>query len=192
MELVIYGVDIIDVTFRGLHAFMVTAWLLLDFIVFWLHFGVKDDTRPIELRLERARIMHRVDQVVAYLFLLTLPVGIILCFVTDTAIFSTTWLNWKHALYGIIIIDALYLLPISGTAVRNLTAIEQGAENVAELNHQIKTNMNKGMPAVLLIWFLVAFIIVLSMLNLKTPENQQYIFRKTAAETQITNPLPDR
>jgi len=163
---------------------MAAAWLLFDFIVFWLHFGVKDETRALENRLERARIMHAIDTVVAYVFLLMLPSGIILCFVTGTAIFETAWLNWKHALYGIIILDALFLMPISGTAMRNLKAIDAGAVNVAELNREIRISMNKGMPAVLLIWFLVAFISIMSVLNLKTPEDQEYIFRKTAAEME--------
>lgn len=185
MELTVYGVDITDVTFRGIHAFMAAAWLLLDFIVFWLHFGVKDETRPLENRLERAHIMHGVDTVVAYIFLLMLPGGIILCFITDTPIFTTTWLNWKHVLYGIIIVDAFYLMPISGAALRNLNAIKDGAENVAELNQEIRATMNKGMPAVFLIWFLVAFVSVFSVLNLKTPSDQEYIFRKTATEMQL-------
>lgn len=187
MELIIYGVDITDVTFRGVHAFMAAAWLLFDFIVFWLHFGVKDETRPLENRLERAHIMHTIDTVVAFVFLLMLPSGIILCLITDTAIFNTTWLNWKHVLYGVIIVDALYLMPISGTALRNLKAIKEGAENVAELNCEIKTNMNRAMPAVMLIWFLVAFVSILSVLNLKTPTDQEYIFRKTATEMQVPN-----
>jgi hypothetical protein len=187
MELVIYGIDITDFVFRGVHAFMAAAWLLFDFIVFWLHFGVKDETRHLENRLERAHIMHAIDTVVAYVFLLMLPSGILLCIVTDTPIFNTTWLNWKHVLYGIIIVDALYLMPISGTALRNLKAIKEGAKNVAELNREIKTNMNRAMPAVLLIWILVAFVSILSVLNLKTPSDQEYIFRKTAAEMQASS-----
>lgn len=184
MELIIYGVDTVEVGFRLIHAFMAAAWLLFDFVVFWLHFGIKDDKRLLESRLERARVMHGIDTVVAYIFLLMLPTGIILCFITDTPIFTTAWLNWKHVLYGIIIIDALYLIPISGTAVRNLKAIKAGAENVDELNHEIKANMNKAMPAVFLIWFLVGFVCLLSVLNLKTPEGQEFMFRKTATEMQ--------
>ena len=192
MELIIYGVDTVEVGFRLLHAFMAAAWLLFDFVVFWLHFGIKDDKRLLESRLERARVMHGIDTVVAYIFLLMLPTGIILCFVTDTPIFTTTWLNWKHVLYGIIIIDALYLIPISGTAVRNLKAIKAGAKNVDELNHEIKANMNKAMPTVFLIWFLVGFVCVLSILNLRAPEGQEYMFRKTAAEMQQSvQPEPD-
>jgi len=190
MELIVYGVDITDITFRGVHAFMAATWLLFDFLVFWLHFGIKDETRPLENRLERAHIMHTIDTVVAYVFLLMLPTGIILCFITDTPIFNTVWLNWKHVLYGVIIIDALYLIPISGTALRNLKAIKAGAENVTELNHEIKTSMNKAMPAVFLIWFLVAFLCVLSVLNLKTPIDQEYFFRKTATEMQVSE-IPD-
>ncbi len=183
MEL--YGVDIIDISFRGIHALMAAAWLLFDFIVFWLHFKVKDANAPTTERLERARVMHGIDTVVAYIFLLMLPSGIILCYITDTPIFSTEWLSWKHLLYGIIIVDALYLIPISGTALRNLKAIEAGAENVDELNREIKSKMDQAMPAVILIWILVFAASLISVLNLKVPKGQEYIFRKTQAQVEI-------
>lgn len=181
MSLTIWGIDLIDVGFKGIHAFMAAAWLLFDFIVFWLHFDVKNPAIPVERRLERARIMHGIDTIVGYIFLLMLPTGIALCYITDTAIFTTGWLNWKHALYAIIIIDALYLIPISGASLRNLEAIEGGADNVDQLNDEIRTNMNKAMPAVFLVWTLVFVVSVISLLNLKSPD-QEYIFRKTAAE----------
>lgn len=173
------GVDLIDISFRGLHALLAAAWLLFDFIVFWLHFKIKDPYYPLASRIERAKVMHGIDTVVAYIFLLMLPTGVILCFVTGTSIFSTTWLSWKHLLYGLIIVDALYLLPISGTALKNLKAIETGAENVDQLNHEIKSKMNQAMPAVWLIWMLVFAASLISVLNLKAPKGQDYIFRKT-------------
>ena len=175
------GVNLVDISFRGIHALMAAAWLLFDFIVFWLHFKVKNADAPLEERLERARVMHGIDTVVAYIFLLMLPSGIILCYVTDTPIFTTNWLSWKHLLYGLIIVDALYLLPISGTALKNLKAIKAGAENVDELNHEIKSKMNQAMPAVWLVWILVFAASLISVLNLKAPKGQEYIFRKTEA-----------
>ncbi|MBK7706396.1 MAG: hypothetical protein IPN69_00475 [Acidobacteria bacterium] len=175
----IFGVDLVDISFRGVHALMAAAWLLFDFIVFWLHFKIKDASQPIEERLERARVMHGIDTVVAYIFLLMLPSGIVLCYVTETPIFTTAWLSWKHVLYGLIIVDALYLLPISGTALKNLKAIKAGAENVAELNNEIRSRMNQAMPAVWLIWILVFAASLISVLNLKAPKGQEYIFRKT-------------
>lgn len=110
----IYGVDLISIFFRGTHALMAAAWLLFDFVVFWLHFKIKNADAPLEERLERARVMHGLDTVVAYLFLLMLPSGLILCWVTETPVFTTAWLSWKRLLYGLIVADALYLLPISG------------------------------------------------------------------------------
>lgn len=187
MSVEIGGVNILDITFRGLHAMMAAAWLLFDFIVFWLHFKIKDATAPLEERLERARVMHGIDTAVAYLFLLMLPTGIILCFVTDTPIFTTNWLSWKHLLYGLIIVDALYLLPISGTALKNLKAIKDGAANPDELNAEIRSKMNRAMPAVWLVWILVFAASLISVLNLKTPKNQEYIFRKTVAVIQKTH-----
>lgn len=180
----IYGVDFVDITFRGLHALMAAAWLLFDFIVFWLHFKIKDPKYPLDSRIERAKVMHGIDTVVAYIFLLMLPSGIILCYVTGTAIFTTNWLSWKHLLYGIIVADALYLLPISGTALKNLQAIKAGAENVDELNHEIKSRMNQAMPAVWLIWMLVFAASLISVLNLKVPKGQEYIFRKATARVE--------
>lgn len=185
MSVDIGGVNLVDITFRGVHALMAAAWLLFDFIVFWLHFKIKDAAQPIEERLERARVMHGIDTVVAYLFLLMLPSGIILSYVTETPIFTTNWLSWKHLLYGLIIVDALYLLPISGTALKNLKAIKSGAENVDELNHEIKSKMNQAMPAVWLIWILVFAASLISVLNLKAPKGQEYIFRKTDAVIEI-------
>jgi len=179
-----YGVDLLDVLFRGSHALMAAAWLLFDFLVFWLHFDVKDPSIPVERRLERAHIMHRIDQIVGLIFLFMLPSGIILCYVTDTPLFTTGWLNWKHLLFAVIIIDALYLVPISGTALRNLESIRGGAGNVDELNHEIRHNMDRAMPAVFLIWILVFTLSVLSLLNLKNPPDQEYFFRQTAAEQQ--------
>jgi hypothetical protein len=114
-----------------------------------------------------------------------LPSGIILCYITNTPIFSTEWLSWKHLLYGIIIIDALYLIPISGTTLKNLKAIKDGAEKVDELNHEIKHKMNKAMPAVFLIWVLVFAASLISVLNLKVPKGQDYIFRKTQATAEV-------
>lgn len=184
MGLQIWGIDLVEVSFKGIHALMAAAWLLFDFIVFWLHFDIKNPEVPTERRLERAHIMHAIDQVVGVIFLLMLPTGIILCWITDTPLFTTAWLNWKHVLYAVIIIDALYLIPISGTALRNLQAIHDGAENVDELNHEIKHNMDRAMPAVFLVWTLVFVISVISLLNLKTPQGQEYIFRKTAAEIE--------
>ena len=190
MGLEIYGVDVVDVFLRGSHALMAAAWLLFDFVVFWLHFDVKDPSIPLERRLERAHIMHRIDQVVAIVFLLMLPSGIILAYVTGTPLFTTTWLNWKHFFYAVIIVDALYLIPISGVTLRNLEAIKAGAHNVDELNDEIRRNMNRGMPAVFLIWFLVFALSVLSLLNLKNPQDQEYFFRKTPAEQQAPGRVP--
>ena len=184
MEL--FGVDLLDITFRGVHALMAATWLLFDFLVFWLHFKIKNAEAPIDERLERARVMHGIDTVVAYVFLLMLPSGIILCYITNTPIFTTTWLSWKHLLYGLIIVDALYLLPISGTALKNLKAIKAGAENVSELNAEIKSRMNQAMPFVFLIWALVFAASLISVLNLKAPKGQEYIFRKDAAKVETT------
>lgn len=175
------GVNLVDISFRGIHALMAAAWLLFDFIVFWLHFKIKDPNYPLDARIERAKVMHGIDTVVAYIFVLMLPTGVILCYLTDTPIFTTNWLSWKHLLYGLIIVDALYLLPISGTALRNLKLIKDGAENVDELNQQIKTKMNQAMPAVWLVWILVFAASLISILNLKVPKGQEYIFRKTEA-----------
>ncbi len=192
MGLEVWGVDLIDVSLRGIHAFMAAAWLLFDFIVYWLHFDVKNPAIPIERRLERARIMHGIDQMVGIIFLLMLPTGIVLCYLTDTPLFTTAWLNWKHVLYAVIIIDALYLIPISGTALRNLEAIRDGDGDVDERNRAIKRTMNVAMPAVFLVWVLVFVVSVISLLNLKTPEGQEYFVRKTAAEIEPERPLtPD-
>ncbi len=179
MSIEVYGIDLVDISFRGVHALMAAAWLLFDFIVFWLHFKIKDPNYPLDSRIERAKVMHGIDTVVAYIFLLMLPTGIILCFVTGTPIFATGWLSWKHLLYGLIIVDALYLLPISGTALKNLKLIKAGAENTGELNNEIKTKMNQAMPAVWLVWILVFAASLISVLNLKAPKGQEYIFRKT-------------
>lgn len=184
-----FGVNLIDVSFRWLHALMVAAWLLFDFLVYWLHFDVKNPKVPLENRLERARIMHGIDRIVAYIFVLTLPVGIILCYVTDTSLFSTEWLRWKHVLYGIIVIDGLCLIPISGTALKNLKLIKEGAPNVDELNYQIKHHMNIAMPAVFVVWILIVVISVLTLLNLKAPEGQELIFRQTAVA--VSSELPE-
>jgi hypothetical protein len=179
MNIEIGGVNIVDISFRGVHALMAAAWLLFDFIVFWLHFKIKDPEYPLDSRLERAKIMHGIDTIVAYIFILMLPTGVILCLVTGTPVFATTWLSWKHLLYGLIIVDALYLLPISGTALKNLNLIKGGAENSCELNNEIKAKMNQAMPAVWLVWVLVFAASLISVLNLKAPKGQEYIFRKT-------------
>jgi hypothetical protein len=179
MNIDIGGVNIVDISFRGIHALMAAAWLLFDFVVFWLHFKIKDPNYPLDSRIERAKVMHGIDTVVAYVFLLMLPTGVILCWVTDTPIFTTNWLSWKHLLYGLIIVDALYLLPISGTALKNLKLIKDGAENVDELNHEIRSKMNQAMPAVWLVWILVFAASLISVLNLKVPKGQEYIFRNT-------------
>lgn len=181
MILELYGIDLLDVSVRGTHAFMAAAWLLFDFLVYWLHFDVKNPAVPLASRLERARVMHGIDTVVGLIFLFMLPSGIALCYVSGTGLFTTPWLNWKHFLYGVIVVDALYLIPISGTALRNLKAIEAGGENVDALNAEIRRNMNRAMPAVFLVWALVFAVSVLSLLNLKAPKGQEYIFRKTAA-----------
>lgn len=182
MNFEIWGIDLVDFFLRGGHAFMAAAWLLFDFLVFWLHFGVKDESRPLASRIERARIMHGIDTVVAYIFILMLPTGIALCFITDTPLFTTAWLNWKHVLYAIIILCAFVLFPVSGLGLRNLEAIRDGAENVDELNEQIRKAMTITIPVVMVIWVLIAVITVLSVLHLKAPEGQEYIFRKTAVE----------
>ena len=186
MYIEVGGVDLVDISFRGIHALMAAAWLLFDFVVFWLHFKIKDPNYPLDARIERAKVMHGIDTVVAYIFLLMLPSGVILCYVTGTPIFATVWLSWKHLLYGLIIVDALYLLPISGTALKNLKAIKDGAENVDELNAEIKKKMNQAMPAVWLVWMLVFAASLISVLNLKAPKGQEYIFRKneTVVERQ--------
>ena len=75
----IFGINVIEVSFRWLHAIMVAGWLLFDLLVYWLHFDVKNPEVPLEARLERAKIMHAIDRIVAYIFILTLPVGIIIC-----------------------------------------------------------------------------------------------------------------
>jgi uncharacterized membrane protein len=188
MEFTIFGVDVLETSVRWLHAGMVAGWLLFDFLVYWLHFDVKNQNVPLPNRLERAKIMHGIDRIVAYIFVLTLPVGIALCYLTGQPPFSATWLTWKHFLYAVIVIDGLVLIPISGTALRNLKAIEAGAANVDELNHQIKHHMNIAMPAVFVVWALVIAISVLSLLNLKAPPDQEYIFRKTAVTTSVEQP----
>ena len=166
-----------ELSLRGLHVAMVSAWLLFDFLVYWLHFKIKDAEAPIDERLERARVMHGIDTVVAYLFFLTLPVGIALCYLTDTPLFTTEWLNWKHLMYGLIVVSAIVLVPISGTCLRNLKAIRAGAPNVPELNDQIKRDMNWSMPWVFLIWTLIAVMIVISVFNAKCPHCNSFILR---------------
>ena len=185
----IFGVDVLETSVRWLHAIMVAGWLLFDFLVYWLHFEVKNPEVPLANRIERAKIMHGIDRIVAYIFILTLPVGIVLCYLTGTLPFSANWITWKHFLYGVIVVDGLALIPISGTALRNLKAIEAGAPNVDELNHEIRRNMNIAMPAVFVVWALVIAISILTLLNLKAPEGQEYIFRKTAVESPVEQPL---
>jgi hypothetical protein len=179
----IFGIDPVLLSVRGIHALMAATWLLFDFVVFWLHFKIKNAEAPLEERLERARVMHGIDTVVAYVFLLMFPTGLVLCWLTDTPVFSTGWLSWKHLMYAIIVADALYLLPISGAALRNLKAIKAGAENVDELNFEIRRKMNQAMPAVWLVWILVFAASLISVLNIKSPPGQEYIFRKTVATT---------
>jgi len=187
-DLHIFGVPVLETSVRWLHAFMVAGWLLFDFLVYWLHFDVKNPDVPLANRIERAKIMHGIDRIVAYIFILTLPVGIALCYLTDNPPFSSGWLTWKHFLYGVIVIDGLCLIPISGTALRNLRKIEAGATNVDELNYEIKHHMNIAMPAVFVVWGLVIAISILTLLNLKAPEGQEYFFRKTAVAAPIEQP----
>lgn len=181
----LYGIDVVEVSVRWLHAAMVAGWLLFDSLVYWLHWDVKNPDIPLQNRIERAKIMHGIDRIVAYIFILTLPVGIVLCYLTGQPPFSTAWLTWKHFLYGVIVVDGLALIPISGIALRNLRQIEAGAPNVDELNRQIKRSMNIAMPAVFVVWALVIAISILTLLNLKAPEGQEYIFRKTAISTTV-------
>jgi hypothetical protein len=166
----------IEIGVRSLHVVMVMAWLLFDFIVYWLHFKVKDPGAPLLERLERARIMHAIDRVVAYLFIGTLPVGLALCWLTDTPLFGAAWLSWKHLMYGMIVVSAVVLIPVSGTALRNLNAMAAGATNTAVLNAQIRRDMNFGMPFVFLIWILIVAMSVLSVFNSKWPNLPAYLF----------------
>ena len=167
----------LELSVRGLHVAMVGAWLLFDFVVYWLHFKIKDATAPIDDRLERARVMHGIDTVVAYLFFLTLPIGIALCYLTDTPLFTTEWLNWKHFMYGLIVVSAIVLVPISGTSLRNLKAIKDGAPDPVALNARIRRDMNWAMPWVFLIWILIAGMIVISVFNAKCPHCNNFILR---------------
>lgn len=182
MELEIYGIDVVRTGLAGIHALMVGTWLVFDFVVYWLHFDIKNPSVPLERRLERARVMHGIDRVVAYIFILTLPVGIALAWASDTPLFTTGWLNWKHVLYAVIVIAAFVLIPISGTALTNLRAIREDPSKADELNGRIRRNMNVAMPVVFLVWILIIVMSVLSLLNLETPEGQRYIFRRTAGE----------
>lgn len=166
----------VEIAIRGVHILMVLAWLVFDFIVYWLHFKVKDPSAPTVERLECARIMHRVDSVVAYLFIGTLPVGLALCVLTDTPVFSTPWLTWKHLLYGLIVVAAVVLIPVSGTALRNLRAIAKGAPNVDELNAEIRRDMNWGMPFVFFIWLAIVAMAVISAFNSKWPDLPGYLY----------------
>jgi hypothetical protein len=159
----------VEIFFRGLHVVMVGAWLLFDFIVYWLHFKVKDARAPIEERLERAHVMHGIDA--------TLPVGLVLCFLTGAPPFSAAWLSWKHLMYGLVVVAAIILIPVSGTALRNLEAIKAGAANVDELNAQIRRDMNWGMPFVFGIWILIIAMSLLSVFNVRCPHCQNFIFR---------------
>ena len=177
----ILGIDPVLLSVRAAHALMAATWLLFDFVVFWLHFKVKDADAPIDERLERARVMHGIDTVVAYVFLLMFPTGLLLCWLTRTPVFSSGWLSWKHLMYAVIVADALYLLPISGAALKNLRLIKANSVNADELNAEIRRKMNQAMPAVWLVWVLVFAASLLSVLNLKAPPGQEYIFRKTSA-----------
>lgn len=166
----------IEMTVRGVHIVMVLAWLIFDFIVYWLHFKVKDASAPTVERLERARIMHGVDRVVAYLFIGTLPVGLLLCWLTETPVFSEAWLTWKHLLYGLIVVAAVVLIPVSGTALRNLKAIAAGAPDVDALNAQIRRDMNWGMPFVFFIWIAIVVMSMMSAFYSKWPDLGTYLY----------------
>ena len=120
--------------------------------------------------------MHAVDTVVAYLFIFTLPVGLVLCWVTDTPVFTTAWLTWKHLLYALIVVAAVVLIPVSGTALRNLKAIDAGAANVDQLNTQIRHDMNWGMPFVFFIWAALVVMSVMSVFNSKWPDLPTYLY----------------
>ena len=45
---------VVEMLVRGLHVFMVAAWLIFDFVVYWLHFKVKDATAPTQITRLRA------------------------------------------------------------------------------------------------------------------------------------------
>lgn len=184
----IFGIDVVRTGLAGIHALMVGTWLVFDFLVYWLHFDIKNPEVPLERRLERARVMHGIDRVVAYIFVLTLPVGIALARASGTPLFTTAWLNWKHVLYAVIVVAAFVLIPISGTALTNLKAIQRDPSSAPRRNLEIRRNMNVAMPVVFLVWLLIIVMSVLSLLNLETPAGQHYIFRKTAAERVAPQP----
>lgn len=167
----------LEQAFRGVHVVMVAAWLLFDFLVYWLHFKIKDPAYPLDARLERAHVMHGIDTTVAWIFIFTFPVGLALCWLTGTPVFTTPWLNWKHFMYGLIVIAAIILIPVSGTALRNLKAMKAGAANVEELNAEIKRDMNWGMPLVFGIWTLIIVMSLLSAFNARCPHCHQFILR---------------
>ena len=171
-----HGGSPLEIVVRGIHAFTVAAWLILDFIVFWLHFKIKDPLADTGERLERAHIMHTIDTVVAYIFIGTLPIGILLAWLTGTPLFATPWLDLKHFMYGLIVIAAIVLIPVSGTALRNLTAMKNGASNRDELNEQIRRDMNRGMPWVFLIWSLIIAMTLISVFNLRCPHCHELLF----------------
>mgnify|MGYP003396466560 CR=1 FL=1 len=104
-------------------------------------------------------------------------IGIALAWLTDTPLFSTGWLNWKHLMYGLIVVAAIVLVPVSGTALRNLEAMKKGATNVDELNRQIERDMNRGLPWVFLIWTFIIAMTLISVFNLKCPHCHQFMFR---------------
>ena len=95
-EFELFGIAVVKASLQGIHALMVGTWLVFDFVVYWLHFDIKNPEVPIERRIERAHVMHGIDRVVAYIFILTLPVGIALAYASGTSLFTTAWLNWKH------------------------------------------------------------------------------------------------
>lgn len=112
-----------------MHVLSVVYWLGADLVVFYLGFGARDRSAPVEIRKERLRIMRVVDRFVVICFKTAYVTGLLLLLFLDMRPLGAGWFQVKLAAAALILVAGVLLARVGaiGSLRVALDAAEAGS-----------------------------------------------------------------
>ena len=134
------------------HVSGIIVWLGCDLVVFTLSLSVLKRELPLGVRIERAELAEKIDWWVLIAFLVTLPLGVSIAWLRGYPLFETSWLSLKLALYGVIVVIAMFILTSAGATSALLKEIGTEGADVDALEKRVRRRVIGLAPPVVVIF----------------------------------------
>lgn len=145
------------------HVFLVIVWLGTDLVVFCLSLSLLDKRLPILIRLDRAHVAEVIDSWVLKSFLLTIPLGLLLVYLSGQSLSRSPWLALKLSFFGCIVVISIAILTGAGGTRQTLEKIAAGAGDADALEAHLRKRVLVMAPPVLFIYALILLILFISL-----------------------------